>query len=460
MASFYVENFGCRATQADGAALERQFEERGLARAAAPAQSEIVVLNTCTVTAAADQDARAAIRRIRRENPGCQIVVTGCYAQRAPEEVAALPGVSRVIGNSHKHRLAEILIPSRRDDAVTSVASQPGFVPLSSLTAEAQSAIFVSDIFAHTELLAAPVFDGAGLGSNNERTRPNLKVQDGCDNRCSFCVIPYVRGQSRSLPLEEIVDEVNALVQSGYREVVISGINLGRWGRDFDRPLRFETVVREILSQTNLEKLRISSVEPMDWSDELIEMMAHSSRIAKHAHVPLQSGSDRVLRGMHRKYRPWHYREKLEKIRAAMPTAAIGADVMVGFPGESEADFEETRRLIEELPFTYLHVFTYSSRPGTPAADLRDQVPMQIARRRNRILRDLAAEKKLAFMRSFVGKIVDAITLNVFDGKSTEALTDNYLKVRLWGQYEANQWVKARVEQVENGALRAARLPT
>jgi len=459
VASFYVENFGCRATQADGAAIERQFEERGLARAAAPAQSEIVVLNTCTVTAAADQDARAAIRRIRRENPGCQIVVTGCYAQRAPEEVAALPGVSRVIGNSHKRQLAEIVATSLGHDA-GSVVAQPGFVPLSSLTPDQRSEIYVSDIFAHTELLAAPVFDGAGPGSNNERTRPNLKVQDGCDNRCSFCVIPYVRGQSRSLPLEEIVDEVNALVQSGYREVVISGINLGRWGRDFDRPLRFETVIREILSQTNLEKLRISSVEPMDWSDELIDMMAHSSRIAKHAHVPLQSGSDRVLRGMHRKYRPWHYREKLEKIHAAMPTAAIGADVMVGFPGESEADFEETRRLIEELPFTYLHVFTYSSRPGTLAADLRDQVTVQIARGRNRILRDLAAEKKLAFMRTFVGKIVDAITLSVFDGKSTEALTDNYLKVRLWGEHEANQWVKARVEQVENGALRAERLPT
>jgi len=460
VASFYVENFGCRATQADGAAIERQFEERGLARAATSAQSEIVVLNTCTVTATADQDARAAIRRIRRENPGCQIVVTGCYAQRAPAEVAALPGVTRVIGNSHKRQLAEIVAPSRRHDALGSVVAQPGFVPLSTLTSDQRSEIHVSDIFAHTELLAAPVFDGAGPESNNERTRPNLKVQDGCDNRCSFCVIPYVRGQSRSLPLEEIVDEVSALVKSGYREVVISGINLGRWGRDFDKPLRFETVVREILDRTNLEKLRISSVEPMDWSDELIDMMAHSSRIAKHAHVPLQSGSDRVLRGMHRKYRPWHYREKLEKIHAAMPMAAIGADVMVGFPGESEADFEETRRLIEELPFTYLHVFTYSSRPGTPAADLPDQVPVQIARGRNRILRDLAAEKKLAFMRGFVGKIVDAITLNVFDGKSTEALTDNYLKVRLWGQHEANQWVKARVEQVENGALRAVRLPT
>jgi len=457
VASYYVENFGCRATQADGAAIARQFEDRGLTRSVAPAQSEIVVLNTCTVTASADQDARAAIRRIRRENPNCQIVVTGCYAQRAPQEVALLPGVSCVVGNSHKHRLAEIVVASHSHDTAISIAEHPGFIPLSSLAPQAQSEMFVSDIFAHTQLLAAPVFDAVGQGIN-DRTRPNLKVQDGCDNRCSFCVIPYVRGQSRSLPLNQIVDEVNALVNSGYREVVISGINLGRWGRDFDRPSRFETIVREILRQTSLEKLRISSVEPMDWSDELIRMMACSPRIAKHAHVPMQSGSDRVLRAMHRKYRPWHYRQKLEKIRTAMPTAAIGADVMVGFPGESESDFEETRRLIVELPFTYLHVFTYSSRPGTPASGMKNQVPVQIARERNRILRDLAGEKKLDFMRGFVGKTVDAITLNMFDGRSTEALTDNYLKLRLQGRHEANRWIKARVEQVEASALMSASL--
>jgi threonylcarbamoyladenosine tRNA methylthiotransferase MtaB len=465
VAGFYVENFGCRATQADGAAIERQFQEYGLVRAEAPAQAEIVVLNSCTVTASADQDARAAIRRIHRENPECQIVVTGCYAQRAPQEVASLPGVSRVIGNSHKHQLAEIVVASRQPRA----AANSGFVPLSSLAPD----IFVSDIFAHTELLAAPVFDAA-----NQRTRPNLKVQDGCDNRCSFCVIPSVRGQSRSLPLKNILSEITALVNSGYREVVISGINLGRWGRDLSpqptengelgtdncssshrTPLRqfnFEDLIRAILSETALEKLRISSVEPMDWSDELIRLMAESPRIAKHAHVPMQSGSDRVLRAMHRKYRPWHYREKLERIRAAMPTAAIGADVMVGFPGESDSDFEETRRMIAELPFTYLHVFTYSARPGTPAAAMRNQVPVQVARERNRILRDMAAEKKLAFMRSFVGKTVEAITLNIFDGNTTEALTDNYLRLRLTGHHQPNRWLKPRVEHVADGALVAA----
>jgi len=469
-------------------------------------------MNTCTVTAGADQDARAAIRRARRQNPDAQIVVTGCYAQRAPEEIAALPGVSLVVGNSHKHRLAQIVAgaldlsktaepaspsagDSRRHSAIRVAQNDStpdrafapegaAFVPLPTLIAssgrrepDAGGLIFVSDIFAHTELLAAPVFDAA-----NERTRPNLKVQDGCDQRCSFCVIPYVRGQSRSLQADRILREVAGLVESGYREVVISGINLGRWGRDLDlRPqtsdLResltsggrgrrsgvafqrptFESLIRAILSETALEKLRISSVEPMDWTDELISQVECSPRIAKHAHVPMQSGSDAVLRRMYRKYRPWHYREKIEKIRAAMPTAAIGADVMVGFPGETDAEFEATRRMIEELPFTYLHVFTYSARPGTPAATMTNQVPVHEARERNRILRELAAQKKLAFMRGFVGKELDAITLNVVGndaaGEFTEALTDNYLKLRLRRRHEPNRWLRARIDDVVDGAL-------
>ena len=546
--SYYVENFGCRATQADGAAIERQFEERGLARASTVTQAELVVLNTCTVTAAADQDARAAIRRVQRQNPKAKIVVTGCYAQRAPEEIAALPGVACVVGNSHKHQLAEIALRGRSDTHVHEKCRFPGvelsngvevggdaegdndfewrtssaaktaesegtlapagsaFIPLNALAPRIESRIFVSDIFAHTELIAAPVFDAA-----NERTRPNLKVQEGCDNRCSFCVIPYVRGQSRSLPLDEIIREVNTLVEAGYREVVISGINLGRWGRDLaasrlqtpDLRLqtsdlgnglatevrwlrsdagfpRFEDLVRAILSETSLEKLRISSVEPMDWSDELIALVAESPRIAKHAHVPLQSGSDAVLRRMHRKYRPWHYREKIEKIRAAMPTAAIGADVMAGFPGETDAEFEATRRLIEDLPFTYLHVFTYSARPGTPAANMRDHIPVNVARERNRILRELGAEKKQAFIRSFIGKTVDAITLSSTYSLSsraesidllanqsgagegpavfaetifTEALTENYLKLRLTGRHQPNRWLRARVEDVQGEVL-------
>jgi threonylcarbamoyladenosine tRNA methylthiotransferase MtaB len=404
-----------------------------------------VVLNTCTVTASADQDVRATIRRIHRENPACRILVTGCYAQRAPEELAAIPGVSVVVGNSHKGEVPRL------------AASQAGFVSRSELESSSTSEteapgnagaqVLVGDIFAHTELMGATVFEAGA------RTRPNLKVQDGCNNRCSFCIIPFVRGRSRSLPLEESLREVNALVDAGYREVVISGINLGRWGRDLPGRQRFEDLVQAIIERTALEKLRISSVEPMDWSDDLIALVASSPRIARHAHVPMQTGSDRVLRQMHRKYRPWHYADRLTKIRAAMPTAAIGADVMVGFPGEDELDFEETRLMVERLSFTYLHVFTYSSRPGTPSAAMPGQVPPPVMKERNRILREIAAAKRIAFMQSFVGGTIEAITLSVYEDGCTEALTDNYLKLRIRGQHDPNQWMSVQVEGIEGDAL-------
>ena len=438
MATYHVQNFGCRATQADGAAIERQLLDRGMERAPAAVNAEVVVLNTCTVTASADQDARAAIRRIHRENPEARILVTGCYAQRAPEELAALPGVSLVVGNSHKHQLADYAAP----------VSRGGFVPLADI-GHGDAKLMVGDIFAHTELMAAPVFEADSF----EKTRPNLKVQDGCNNRCSFCIIPYVRGRSRSLKLEQVLREVDALVANGYREIVLSGINLGRWGRELAPRMNFAAMLRAILEQTAIEKVRISSVEPMDWTNEVIELVASSPRIAKHAHVPMQSGSDRILRRMHRKYRPWHYADRIERIRRAMPDAAIGADVMVGFPGETDDAFEETRAMIERLPFTYLHVFTYSSRPGTPSAEMPDQVPVHVARERNRVLRELAAHKKRAFMQSFVGRELEAITLTHYDGEFTEALTDNYLKLHVRGQHDPNTLLRSRIDAVASDTL-------
>jgi threonylcarbamoyladenosine tRNA methylthiotransferase MtaB len=455
-----VQNFGCRATQADGAAIERQLATQGLLQAHAARDADVVVLNTCTVTAAADQDARASIRRIHRENPDAKIMVTGCYAQRAPQEIAALPGVTWVVGNSHKHRVAEIAASAGFEPKMEAqvheekrIEQGPGqhglgqhgphnFVFLETVSLSAPAFTLVGDIFAHTDLIAAPVFAGDSIA---EKTRPNLKVQDGCNNRCSFCIIPSVRGQSRSMQLERVIEEANALVAAGYREIVLSGINLGRWGRDFQPQQRFEHLVRALLEHTAIEKIRISSVEPMDWSDDLIALVAGSPRIAKHAHVPLQSGSDRILRRMHRKYRPWHYAEKIRKIRDAMPDAAIGADVMVGFPGETNEIFEESRSFIENLPFTYLHVFTYSSRPGTPSASMPDQVPVHVARERNRLLRGLAAEKNRAFRESFVGQSLNVITLQIGDKSSTEALSDNYLKVRVAGSYRANELMRATI---------------
>ncbi|MBZ5617889.1 MAG: tRNA (N(6)-L-threonylcarbamoyladenosine(37)-C(2))-methylthiotransferase MtaB [Acidobacteriia bacterium] len=431
MGKYFVQNFGCRATQADGAALESLLAAKGLEAAGERSVADLVVLNTCTVTSSADDDARQTIRRVHRENPAAQILVTGCYAQRAPEELASMPGVEWVVGNSHKTRIADLVTIEGGQNPIH--GSGPAGIPY-------HGNIHVGDIFAQHDFLSAPVEDAAG-----DRTRPNLKIQDGCNNRCSFCIIPFVRGRSRSAPAEQVVDQVSGLARR-YREIVLSGINLGRWGREAGSRMRLADLIRLLLAETDVERLRLSSVEPMDLSDDLLGLMAASPRIAKHVHAPLQSGSDRTLRRMHRKYRPRHYADRVLKARALMPDAAIGADVMVGFPGESDADFEESRQFIDSLPFTYLHVFTYSERPGTPAAEDPDAVPIPVRKRRNRLLRDLADHKNLAFRQCMVGRTLSAVTLH----EPGTALTGNYLKVRLAAFREPNSIV-----DVEIGSLTA-----
>jgi threonylcarbamoyladenosine tRNA methylthiotransferase MtaB len=245
-----------------------------------------------------------------------------------------------------------------------------------------------------------------------------------------------VRGRSRSAPAEEVIRQV-ARLAAKYREVVLSGINLGRWGRDLAGGLRLVNLVRRLLDETPVERLRLSSVEPMDFSDALLDLMAGSTRIARHVHAPLQSGSDRVLRRMHRKYRPRHYEDRIRAARERMPDCAVGADVMTGFPGETDAEFEESRAFIERLPFTYLHVFTYSERPGTPAAEVQPQVPAAVRKQRTHVLRELAARKNLEFRQAMLGRTVSAVTLD--DGFG--ALSSNYLKVRLAQRREPNQIV-------------------
>jgi len=428
LGKYFVQNFGCRATQADGAALESLLAAKGLEPAGERSGAELVVLNTCTVTSEADHDVRQTIRRVHRENPAARILVTGCYAQRAPEELAAMPGVEWVVGNSHKTQIADLVTIDAAlcDPAPTYHAN-----------------IRVSDIFAQHDFLSAPVEDAAG-----DRTRPNLKIQDGCNNRCSFCIIPFVRGRSRSAPVGQVVEQVRGLA-ARYREIVLSGINLGRWGREPGSAMRLVDLVRVLLAETGVERLRLSSVEPMDFSDDLLGLMAESPRIARHVHAPLQSGSDRTLRRMHRKYRPRHYADRVRQARALMPDAAIGADVMVGFPGESDADFEESRRFIEDLPFTYLHVFTYSERPGTPAAEDPAGVPMAVRKDRNRVLRSLAAAKNRAFRESMVGRTLSAVTLH----EPRTALTGNYLKVRLATCREPNMIQEVRIGGVSDSGL-------
>ena len=248
--------------------------------------------------------------------------------------------------------------------------------------------ILTGDIFAQTDVQLAPAEVVAG-----DRTRPILKIQDGCNNRCAYCVIPFVRGRSRSLPPHAVLDEVKKLVAHGSREIVLSGINLGAYGRDLAPRARLADIVQRILAETSLESLRLSSIEPQDVTEELIALVASSARLAPHFHVPLQSGSDRVLRAMHRWYRAAHYAERVKLIRCTLPGAAIGADVIVGFPGETEQDFQSTLDLIDILPFTYLHVFSFSARPGTKAAALGAPVPPAAIRERARALRALAQQK-------------------------------------------------------------------
>jgi len=417
--SFFVHNFGCRAAQADGAALETLLSLRGLPPPPSREQADLVVLNTCTVTATADDDVRKMARRVHRENEQARILVTGCYAQRDPEAIAQLPGVAWVVGNSHKTQIPDI---------ITEQAASTPF----------HGNIHVGDIFSQNEFLSAPVEDAAG-----DRTRPNLKIQDGCNNRCSFCIIPFVRGKSRSAPLTDVVNQVRQLAQR-YREIVLSGINLGRWGRDNGMKMRLHDLVRILLEETPVECLRLSSVEPMDYSNELLELMASTSRIAKHWHAPLQSGSDTVLKRMKRRYRIRHYEDRMRKAAELLPDAAFGADVMVGFPGETEAEFEETRSFIERMPYTYLHVFTYSERPGTPAAEMDVQVPMPVRKQRNAILRELAAAKNLEFRRRMIGRKLRIVTLDTVGF----ALSDNYLKVELATPRPANE-----LHEVEIGAV-------
>jgi threonylcarbamoyladenosine tRNA methylthiotransferase MtaB len=438
--TFYIEQFGCRATQADGAALERQLRERGFISADESADADVVVVNTCTVTAAADSQARNAIRKLHARNPSARVIVTGCYAQRAPEELVTLPGVSWVVGNSHKPEIPHIV-----DSFSQEVASySEGFVPAASLGTGAMSLqrgpakILTGDIFEQTSLLAAPV-----LGGEGNHTRPVLKIQDGCNSRCSYCVIPFVRGKSRSLPPGKVLEEVQRLSETGYREIVLSGINLGTYGRDLSPRVELIALLRRILDETKVERLRISSIEPLDVTRDLIAVFASTERIAQHFHLPLQSGSDRILAAMHRWYRAEHYARRVELIREHLPNAAIGADVIAGFPGETDADHSSTVAFIERLPFTYLHTFSFSKRPGTRAAALQHEVPAAVIKQRAHELRALGEARSAVFRRSQIGRTLRVLTLRVDEGKlsqTTPALSSNYLRVRIPGEHAPNCW--------------------
>lgn len=465
MAEFHIEHFGCRAARADGEALGSRLRAAGLDEAEL-AMADVVVVNTCSVTAEADRAARAFIRRTHRRNPTARILVTGCYAQRAPEELAALTGVSAVVGNSHKAFAPEIVL-----DLAGGCARPPlaGIFPLGSLIAGSgnNAPIWADEEFAHSFIEDIQLMPGA-------QTRPNLKIQEGCGNRCTFCIIPQTRGRSRSLPADVVMRQIDGFVAAGGVELVLSGINLGRWGRDLtppaNEPRTLAALARKILESSGLPRLRLSSIEPMDWDVELVSLMAEfsgrqarSGRLARHAHLPLQSGSDAVLRRMHRRYRPWHYAEKVEALfRATGPELTIGTDVMVGFPGETNAEFEETLAFLRAIPFGYLHLFPFSPRPGTKGWELHASKPVAETAVEGRMqeLRVLAAEKSRAHRAQFIGRGLDCLTLHTNDELTlqncTAAVTDNFIPLEIEGRFEANQLLTVTASGMSgNGSLTA-----
>ncbi len=411
---YSVITFGCRVNQADSLAIESELRARG-AQPASPGDADVVIVNTCSVTASADQGARQTIRRIARDNPGVRVFVTGCYATRRPDEVAALPNVVRVVANDRKEWLAgELTTADRYGDGEGSCG--------------------------------ASLEPGVG-----GRTALTLRVQTGCDERCSYCIIPATRGSGRSRPIARVLDDIRRAVDAGYKEVAITSVHLGSYGRDLGDGTTLESLVRALAEWPHDALFRISSLEPMDCSDTLVDLVAGSARLAPHFHLPLQHGSDEVLRAMHRPYTSAFYRRLADRIRERMPEAAIGSDLIAGFPGETGAQFDELVRLLDVLPLTHLHVFPYSDRPGTVASRLRGKVAGEEVRARAARLREVGRRLTQAFHRSQIGALRRALTVD--DG--AHVVTDNYLKMPLDRQLARNEGVQVRVGG-EPGALAGA----
>jgi len=399
-----ISTLGCKINQFESAAMTESLGREGYRLVPFDEDADIYVINTCTVTAKTDAESRRLIRRALRRNPAARVVVTGCYAQVAPEAVKDLPGVALVVGNSEKKSIVELL----RDAAPT-------------------EKVVVSDI--SRERSAA----GLRLESFAEHTRAFLQIQNGCDAFCSYCIVPYARGRSRSVPFAEALAGIRNFAAQGFREVVLTGIHLGAYGLDLEPPSSLLALLEAAEAERAVPRLRVGSVEPNELTDDLIDFMAGSAIVCPHLHIPLQSGDDAVLGRMGRRYTAAFFRERVGRIVAAIPDIFIGCDVIAGFPGETDEEFGNTVRLIEELPVASLHVFPYSRREGTAAARMAGQVDGKVIRARSEMLRELGERKGLAFRRRFVGR--ELAVLMQSRGRDGEAvgLSRNYLPVRLSG---------------------------
>jgi len=403
---YAVVTFGCRVNQADSLAIEAQLRAKG-ATQAAPEDADVVVVNSCSVTATADQGTRQAIRRIVRANPEVRVVVTGCYATREPDEVRALPNVLHVVPNDEKDRLLALVAGGLQ-------ASGPGDGP------------------------CGRVLEPGVAG----RTALTLRVQTGCEEQCSYCIIPQTRGAGRSKPLDVLVADLQRAIEAGYKEIVITGVHLGSYGRDLSDGSSLTALVRVLAAWQDDVLFRVSSLEPMDCTNEVVDLVASSPRLAPHFHLPLQHGSDDMLRAMRRPYTVSYYRGLVERIKSLMPDASVGSDIIVGFPGEQPAHVDEMRAVLEQLPLTHLHVFPYSDRPGTAASQLQPKVDGRDIRERGREVRAIGERMTRRFRASQVGRVRRALTID--DGWS--AVSENYLKLRLGQQLPRNEWVDVVVE--------------
>jgi threonylcarbamoyladenosine tRNA methylthiotransferase MtaB len=415
-----LHTLGCKLNYAETSAIGDRFRREGYQLTEFGAPSDVIVINSCTVTENADRECRQLVRRALRANPDAFVVVTGCYAQLQPEEIASIEGVDLVLGSAEKFRIMEHAESFAKRDVPKVVV---GEIP--------------EDSF-------GPAFSGAG----DARTRAFLKVQDGCDYNCSFCTIPLARGASRSQPIDAAVAQARELVAGGFQEIIVTGVNVGDFGKGRKESLR--DLLAALHEVEGLRRLRVSSIEPNLLTDAIIDLAAGSEIMAPHFHVPLQSGSDAVLGRMRRRYRSSLYRDRVERVLAVMPDAAIGVDVIVGFPGESDEHFQETYDLLHALPVAYFHVFTYSERENTPAAGYGAAVPVDVRRGRTRMLRTLSEKKRAAFAAKHLGELRPVLFEHGRGDGMIQGYTDNYIRVALpFAPVLENRIVETRIGEFQ-----------
>jgi len=423
MPSFKTVTLGCKVNQAESDLIASRLISAGWRHAGDHESADLCILNTCAVTGRASQQSRQAVRHAIRQHPTARMIVTGCYAQVAPDRISRIPGVHEVIGHADKLHLPDRVI------AGTAIDAHPPDAAFLHMTES-----FSSD-----------------------RTRPLLKIQDGCNAFCTYCIVPHARGGSRSMPMDDVMENIRILKDAGFKEVVLTGIHLGGYGRDF-RPQkqRLIDLLFRIDRSAAIDRVRLSSIEPLELSRAMIHLAARSERICRHFHIPLQSGDDEILERMHRPYTAAQFSERVLSIRRWMPDAAVGVDVLIGFPGETDAAFQHTYRLIETLPVSYLHVFPFSPRIGTPASRFPNPVPAAVIKDRCRHMRQLGRKKRSAFYRSCLGKTATVLIEGVRDAPTgyLKGITSNYIGVAARGPDRLkNRFVKIRLERLDDRGM-------